>query len=146
MSPDKCEYFDKGYYKNKNNCLLKHPLVECDSQCDDKRKCQKRHRSACKNSEKCQFLSSESCEFLNINKTLEVNEGRILQMKTELETKIAERLSLLDTKEKETKLRIDSILEIAPVKSSTSPDNNVINDIEESLKDLDKNFVKHLQS
>ena len=54
-------------------------------------------------------------------------------MKTELETKmsnIAERLSLLDTKENETKLRIDT--------------NSEVNDIKESLKDFDKRLCQEL--
>ena len=61
----KCEFYDKGYCKEKNNCPKKHPTNDCDGQCDDLKLCPSRHRKHCKNGENCAFHASHSCEFLH---------------------------------------------------------------------------------
>ena len=65
MTSTKCQYFDKGYCKNKDTCSLKHPLIECEGSCEDRRTCPKRHRVLCKNSKECDFVLTNSCEFLH---------------------------------------------------------------------------------
>ena len=33
----KCSYYDKGYAKIKIKCTQRHPPLDCDGQCDDKK-------------------------------------------------------------------------------------------------------------
>ena len=65
MSQDKCEYFNKGYCRQKDKCTKTHPLKECDGDCNDKKTCPKRHRVPCKNMNQWEFYASKSCEFLH---------------------------------------------------------------------------------
>ena len=60
---EKCQYFDQGYCKEKNNCIKLHPSVDCIGQCKDIKVCSKRHRQICKNGDTCMFNESQSCEF-----------------------------------------------------------------------------------
>ena len=66
MSQNTCEYFNKGYCKQKDKCTKTHPLKECDGDCNDKKTCPKRHRVPWKNLKKCEFYASKSCEFLHV--------------------------------------------------------------------------------
>ena len=56
----KCEHYDRGYCKEKNNCPKIHPNIICGGNCEDKRTCMKRHQIPCKNSPSCTW---KSCEF-----------------------------------------------------------------------------------
>ena len=61
----KCEHYDKGYCKERNNCLNEHPNTDCDGQCQDKKLCPLRHRKFCKDGENCIFYASHACEFFH---------------------------------------------------------------------------------
>ena len=65
MSQIKCEYFDKGYCKQKTQCTKRHPLVDCDSKCANENTCPLRHRIVCKNGGQCKFLETHCCSFLH---------------------------------------------------------------------------------
>ena len=56
---EKCEYVDKGFSKNKDKCMKKHPLSDCNGQCEDKRTCVKHHRFTSTNRSSCVYLSSK---------------------------------------------------------------------------------------
>ena len=53
MVQKKCSYFDRGFCKNKDECLEAHPALDCDKKCEDRRNCPKRHRMNCKDGDKC---------------------------------------------------------------------------------------------
>ena len=60
---EKCQYFDQGYCKEKNNCIKLHPSVDCNGECKDIKVCSRRHRKICKNGDTCIFNESQSSEF-----------------------------------------------------------------------------------
>ena len=72
MSQHKCEYFNKGYCKQKDKCSKTHPLKECDGDCNDKRTCLRRHGVSCKIINQCAFYASKSCDFLHVEHIGEV--------------------------------------------------------------------------
>ena len=61
----KCEIYDKGYWKEKNNCTQNNPTNDFDGQCDYLKSCSSRHRKHCNNGENCVFHASHSCEFVH---------------------------------------------------------------------------------
>ena len=92
MNSEKCQYFDKGYCKSRDKCSLKHPLVECEGSCEDRRICPKRHRVFCKNGNECVFDLTNSCEFLHKadNKSTERHHATLQSMIKHFEGKIGE--------------------------------------------------------
>ena len=65
MVQKKCSYFDRGFCKNKDECLEAHPALDCDKKCEDRRNCFKRHRIHCKDGDKCVHNRTKSCEFIH---------------------------------------------------------------------------------
>ena len=65
MSQNKCQYFDKGYCKRKDQCQELHLSTDCDGKCLNKTTCPLRHRVECKNGNECVFKTSNSCAFLH---------------------------------------------------------------------------------
>ena len=60
-----CPYYNVGYCKFANKCMLKHVIEECmDINCSDK-KCIKRHRKSCKFGNSCKFNKINICEYKN---------------------------------------------------------------------------------
>ena len=108
MTSTKCQYFDKGYCKNKDTCSLKHPLIECEGSCEDRRTCPKRHKVLCKNGKECVFVPTNSCEFLHkadIESTEQQNAGFQSMIKV-----IEDKISALDNKKRDTVNKIDIIV------------------------------------
>ena len=108
MTSEKCQYFDKGFCRSRDKCSLKHPLVECEGSCEDRRICPKRHRVFCKNGNECVFDLTNSCEFLHKadNKNTEQHRDTLQSMIKHVEGKIEE----LDKKDKETVNKIDTLV------------------------------------
>ena len=62
---EKCIYFDKGFCKNKGQCLKKHSTTDCKGECYDKKTYPFWHTVTWKNWGKCIYLPSNACEFLH---------------------------------------------------------------------------------
>ena len=59
----KCHYYNVGYCKNKEECTLLHPTLDCEEECFSS-KCLKRHRRKCANGNNdCYYYSMNKCEF-----------------------------------------------------------------------------------
>ena len=85
MSQAKCDYFDKGYCKQKTECTKLHPSLDCDRKCENKNTCPLRHRVVCKNGEACIFLASQSCSFLH-PQLLNIDTNEIRDLKEHIKT------------------------------------------------------------
>ena len=94
----KCIYYDQKYCKNKDKCTHHHPLLNCEEQCQDKVKCQKRHRIKCNNGKNCYYNTNKICEFLH-----DEEEQEIQHMKTKDEI-IKSKDIFMDTMREEIKL------------------------------------------
>ena len=106
LNSEKCPSFDKGYRKSRHQCSLKHPLVNCEGSCEDRRICPKRNRVNCKNGNECVFVLTNSCEFLHkadIANTEEYNPIFQSMMKI-----VEDKISALN--EKETFDKIDNLV------------------------------------
>ena len=101
MTIMKFVYYDKGYCKNKDSCSLKHPRIECDGCCEDKR-----HKTVCKNGDTCVFLTTQSCEFLH--KTNEICTKEDIESFQSMINIVEGKIRALDAKEKKTGNNIES--------------------------------------
>ena len=77
----KCPHYNVGYCKHKNDCKYLHPCDECDEKCTD-RKCPKRHRRKCMNTNSCFYNSEGNCEFVHVSSEFEhtLNNSNILKI------------------------------------------------------------------
>ena len=57
MKEEKCEHVDKGFSKNKDKCMKKHPLSDCVK--IKEQTCVKQHRFTSTNRSSCVYLSSK---------------------------------------------------------------------------------------
>ena len=105
----KCVYYDKGYCRNKDSCSLKHPRIECDGCCEDKRTCPKRHRTVCKNGDTCVFLTTQSCEFLHKPKEICTKED--IESFQSMINIVEDKIKALDAKERKTVNNIEMLME-----------------------------------
>ena len=61
----KCRYYDKGFCRNRENCLYYHPTDDCQNNCKNK-KCSLRHRNVCRYKTHCYFNINGKCEYLHL--------------------------------------------------------------------------------
>ena len=99
----KCEHYDRGYCKEKNNCPKIHPNIICGGNCEDKRTCMKRHQIPCKNSPSCTW---KSCEFSHKAE----NKGDVSQ-KNYIKENIEERITANQQIVRESHITIKEIIE-----------------------------------
>ena len=78
MTSQKCRYYDKGYFKLKENCQDLHPSTDCVGECVNIITCPFRHRVLCKNGNACFFTPSTACEFLHTEEVIYDNNKIVL--------------------------------------------------------------------
>ena len=71
----KCNFNNRGYCKNKNECSKDHSEVVCDDQKCDELKCIKRHPYQCKYGMYCKFNKKNECHYSHV--TLASDDGKI---------------------------------------------------------------------
>ena len=69
ISKIKCKYYDKGYCKNKTNCLFYHPTSDCKEKCYNK-EYRLRHRILCRYRQYCYHQMSGQPEFVHLRKNI----------------------------------------------------------------------------
>ena len=141
MSPSKCEYFDKGFCRQKSQCDKLHPSTDCDNKCPDQNACPFRHRKQCKNQERCLFYASKTCEFLHGspnpggNHSTEEIKTSLFNLNKHL-TDIDQKIKVLDmqTKGSQSELRPDNF-----------PPDDIIGKLEDKIKMLEEQNEKILE-
>lgn len=155
MASGKCAFFDKGYCKNKDQCLNAHPLTDCQGDCEDKRTCKKRHRINCRNGEDCTW---NSCDFLHKKTSQENKTGKLQKLREDITNEISEYDNKIDKFLGSINDRIEAIDDeysnklqeteekFRPLTKQTEKTKNKLETLEEKYKFLQRQINKLVNS
>ena len=150
MAPNqlkKCNFFNRGYCKNGNNCSHKHPDKVCENANCSNINCDKRHPYLCKYGLKCTFLRKNICLYAhkvisNSDENVEDKfTSKISVLKKDLEENFTHKFSALK-KGLEVKL---SALEKDLEDKFADKLSDLKKDIENSLENKFSALEKHLE-
>ena len=85
-SSEKCNFNNRGYCKQKDECENKHFDLVCDNFDCDENECEKRHPNPCRFGPRCQFNRKNECLYLHV--TSAPDDGRIEALNQNFNTQI----------------------------------------------------------
>ena len=143
----KCNFNNRGYCKNKNECSKDHSEVVCDDQKCDELKCIKRHPYQCKYGMYCKFNKKNECHYSHV--TLASDDGKIEALNkafnnkvnslekslVSLQNELAEKDSFINTLIKKFQVKEEDFISF---KEDLKNKNSKINGFELKLDEIEK--------